>query len=227
MNTTYRDNLRRTTFAIAALFVVTLAACSTLSAKPPAKVQLSGQWQLNEGLSEDPAQQARQSYSGGGGGMGRHGGGGGRMHGGFGGGRGGGGGGGYGGGYGSGSSGSSHSGSAPTSSPEGTGRAKDVSIEQGAKELKLSADGADTLFVYGEKVTSSFGRGVADRTSGWKDSAFVVEYDSKQGQKVTRRYEILDDPDQLVVTTKISGRRDLEFQTVYDRKTASSNEPKH
>jgi hypothetical protein len=216
MNTANRIDSRLATLTVAALFAISLSGCGTLSSKPPAKVQLSGQWQLNESLSEDPAQQSRQG-SPGGGGMGRRGGGGGRMHG---------GGGGYGGGrgtYGGAGAGGGGGRSGPPggASSELFGRAKELSIDQGVKELKLSADGADTLFVYGEKVTSSLGRGTADRTSGWKDSAFVVEYDSKQGQKMTRRYEILDDPDQLVVTTKLSGRRDMEFETVYDRKTTS------
>jgi hypothetical protein len=228
---------------------LSLTGCSTLRSKPPSDVQLSGQWELNEGLSDaqtGSTAQAPQSSSHRGGGMGHHGGGmsggygggyGGGGGGGYGGGRGGGGGGGYGGGYGGGRGGSSSGGATGSGTASGSSsrsgstagpgdnrqlvaRAKEISIDQGTKELKLSADGAASVLVYGEKVTTTLGRGEAERTDGWKDSAFVVQYESKQGQKVTQKYEILDDKNQLVVTTTMEGRRKMESQAVYDRATA-------
>jgi hypothetical protein len=200
--------------AATAIAVLGLASCSTLRSKPPAKVQLSGQWKLNKELSEvqfasTPHGPQASSHHGG---MGRHGGGGYGRH---------------GGGNGSdgmpsesgGSNGSSSTREAG-SSKQAFARANEISIEQGTKELKLSADGAASVLVYGKKVTTTFGHGDAERIDGWEDSAFVVQYETEHGQKVIQKYEILDDENQLIVTTSTEGRRKTEFQTVYDRVTA-------
>src|SRR5262245_26547664 len=127
-----------------------VTACSTLGSHPPKHLDLSGQWHLNESLSDDPMAVMRERHSQGGGGMHRQGGGMpgmGMPGGGYGGGNGGygGGGGGYGGRghHGSGGSGQVGGGRHGQNNEFMIQPAK-LSIQQGDEKLKLIADGVPT-----------------------------------------------------------------------------------
>ena len=99
-----------------------------------------------------------------------------------------------------------------------------LSIDQGATQLKLVADGASTDFVYGEKVITSFGRTAAEGTSGWKDDRFVVTLKVTDGPTITRNYEVVDSGHQLIVETTVSGRGPgRKFRSVYEPAQGSSS----
>ena len=101
-----------------------------------------------------------------------------------------------------------------------------LTIKQEASELHLVADGVPTDYTYGDKVMASVQNGAAERTSGWKGKDFVVQYDVKDGPKVSRSYELSDDGQKLTMTTAVSGEDnpDIKFRSVYERQaeTASS-----
>jgi hypothetical protein len=94
-----------------------------------------------------------------------------------------------------------------------------LSIAQAPTELSLVADGVPTKHVYGEKVTESVSKGVAEREAGWKGNDFIVERSIKGGPSATRTYSLTDEGRQLVVSTKISGGRGpgREFVSIYER----------
>jgi hypothetical protein len=211
----------------ASVFIVPLllSSCSALGTKAPRVANLSGDWKLDQALSEDPRgvlRQQRQSRHGGGGGMHRHGGGGLGMPG-----AGGtpGGGmsrnGGYGGNGGGGPSGGGGRSFAGANSviADFVAQPAAIEIKQESKDLALEADGVSTHFVYGEKVVASVQGGTAERISGWKGNAFVVKYNVSDGPVATRSYETGDAGRQLIVTTHVDGERapKFEFRTVYDR----------
>jgi hypothetical protein len=191
-----------------------LAGCSTMGSHPPKHLDLSGQWQLDESLSDDPAAVMREHRSGHGGGM--------RHHGGDMGGMGGpgamGGAGHHGGGGWSGGGDSSGRGRSP-----GNGflvQPENLSIQQGTSMLKLIADSVPTDFEYGEKVMASVQGGAAERTSGWKGQDFIVKYKvTDGGPTATRSYELGDAGRQLIVNTEISGGRGgtRKLRAVYER----------
>ena len=110
-------------------------------------------------------------------------------------------------------------GRAGTMLPDFIEQPQKLSIEQGPKELTLITDGVSTRHVYGEKVTVSVTRGVAERQAGWDGTDFVIKHTVKNGPSATRTYATQDTGNQLVVWTKISGGRgpEREFITVYDR----------
>jgi hypothetical protein len=219
---------------LALAVTATLVACGTLSTKPPRAANLTGDWKLDQALSEDPRGVMRAQHQSQGGGM---------RHGGWGGGMGGGGGGGMGGGMGGGGmpggggmhGGGMHGGHRSGGASQGGagsghgGPLSDfltqpaaVSIKQTAHDLNLVADGSPTLYEYGEKVVASVQGGVAERNSGWKGDDFVVKYKVQEGPVATRSYEVADGGKQLLVTTHIEGDHmpKLEYRTVYDRATA-------
>lgn len=201
------------------------AGCASLGSHPPRATDLSGNWKLDQALSEDPRAVMRQQkqnasghgmhHGGGmGGGYGMPAGGapgtastgtyGGGMHGGH---RGGGGGGGNWG--------------VARHGPESEFlvQAAALQIRQSPSQLDLVADGVPTEFEYGEKVTTSVQGGTAERVSGWKGQDFVVKYDvADGGPKATRSYELNDGGKQLVVITQVEGGRSpaMKFHTVYD-----------
>jgi hypothetical protein len=195
------------------LAAAVLCGCGTLGTKPPRATNLTGDWHLNESLSEDPLAQSREERQSRGGGMHRGGG----LH----------GGGMHGGGMGGGNW--SGRGGMPRQRGQGANgdflaRPNEIGIEQTARELDLNADGSATQFVYGEKVTASVQGGTAERVSGWKDGEFVVKYAVTDGPTATRGYKLADSGRQLVVTTQVEGgrARKLEYRTVYDRKAKDS-----
>ena len=184
-----------------------LAGCSTLGSHPPRHLDLSGQWQLNESLSDDPAAVMHQRASGGGG-MRWHGGGmGGPGH--------------HGGGGGSGGGWPGVGGSGPRRGPNNDFlvRPEHLTIQQGTSMLKLISDGVPTDFEYGEKVVASVQGGAAERSSGWKGQDFVVKFKVTDGPSATRNYELGDGGRQLIVHTELTGSRGgtRKLRTVYER----------
>jgi len=193
--------------AMAVAIALLLAGCASLGRKPPRTANLTGDWKLDQALSEDPNGVMRQQRgSGHGGGSHHHRGG---MSGGM----------SRGGGYGNGRS--SHGG-APVL-PDFLTQPASLTIKQAPQELALAADGVSTTFVYGEKVVASVKGGTAERVSGWKGSDFIVKYNVTDGAVATRSYEVGDGGRQLIVTTDIEGGRipKFEFRTVYERTPAS------
>jgi hypothetical protein len=192
-------------------FAVTLSGCASLGSHPPRATNLSGEWQLNESLSDDPMAVMREHMPKGGG-MHRHGG----MR---------------------GMGLTEPGGSQATHTPghrggwQGNGggprranneflaRPAKLVIQQGDRDLELIADGVPTDYEYGEKVVASVQGGAADRTNGWKGKTFVVKYDVKDGPKAARSYELNDGGRQLVVTTEVTGGRGgtMKLRAVYQR----------
>jgi hypothetical protein len=229
MQTTWR----RAATALACLWITVLAGCSSLSTHPPRTTDLSGDWQLNQSLSDDPqalmrAHRQQQGFGHGGGhhhggmpGMGGMGGmgmphldGPGTTS--------------SGGGYGGGSYGGGRGGGMGPhrgSNNEFLARPDKLSIKQDAGELHLVADGVPTDYTYGDKVMASVQNGAAERTSGWKGKDFVVNYDVKDGPKASRSYQLSEDGKRLTMTTQVSGARfpDIKFHSVYERVDAASN----
>jgi hypothetical protein len=216
----------RNTAMFLALALAALAGCASLSSHPPHATDLSGDWKLDESLSDDPRAMMRQ--------QGQHGSGHGMHHGG---GMGGGmpqlvtpgaattgspGGGMHGGHHGGGGNGGNWGGGRHGPGGEFLTRPASLSIHQAATQLELVADGVSTDFAYGEKVMASVQGGAAERSSGWKGQDFVVKYDVTDGPKATRSYELNDGGKQLVVTTQVAGGRgpDVKFRTVYERAAA-------
>jgi len=208
-----------------------LSGCSFLGTKAPRVANLTGDWKLDQALSEDPRgvlrQQRQSRHGGGGGGMHRHGvgglgmpgaggmpGGGTPSNGGY---------GGNGGPSGGGSGGGRGLAGANSVIADFIAQPTAIEIKQEPKDLALEADGVSTRFVYGEKVVASVQGGTAERISGWKSGAFVVKYNVSDGPVATRSYETGDGGRQLIVTTHVSGERapKFEFRTVYDRVPAA------
>jgi hypothetical protein len=211
--------------AIGIAIALLLAGCASLGNRPPRTANLTGDWKLDQALSEDPNGVMRQQRgSGHAGSSHHHRGGMGSGMGGMGGGMGmpsGGGmsrGGGYGGvgGYGGGGRGSHGGGSVLA---DFLSQPASLTIKQAPQELALAADGVSTTFVYGEKVVASVKGGTAERVSGWKGSDFIVKYNVTDGPVATRSYEVGDGGRQLIVTTDVEGGRapKFEFRTVYER----------
>ena len=70
----------------------------------------------------------------------------------------------------------------------------------------------------GERSVVSFGRGVADRTAGWRGSVFIVSTRGVEGGSKEERYS-LDPQGRLLLVTKLSGDRmpAVEIKRLYDR----------
>jgi len=185
---------------IGTLAAAVLCGCGTLGSKPPRATNLTGDWRLNESLSDDPHAQQHEQRRGGGGGMHRRGG--------------------MGGGSWSGRGGGQSRPHGPGAIGDFVARPSEIGIQQSTRELDLNADGSKTEFVYGEKVMASVQGGSAERVSGWKGDEFVVKYAVIDGPKASRSYELADGGKQLVVTTQVEGgrARKLEYRTVYERK---------
>lgn len=95
-----------------------------------------------------------------------------------------------------------------------------LSIQQGGQELRLVADGSPTRFVYGVRFGTSSMRGVSRRRSGWEANAFVTYEEVTDGPDVTSTYALQGN--QLIVSTRVSGGGvpNLAFRAVYDRAAA-------
>jgi hypothetical protein len=215
-----QTTLRHASLALLPLLLIALGGCSSLATHPPRATDLSGDWQLNPSLSDDPQalmRAHRQEQARGHGGGHHHGGmpgmggmgmphldGPGSRQGGYGG-----------------------MGPHRGSNNEFLARADKLSIRQDSSELHLVADGVPTDFAYGDKVMASVQSGAAERTAGWKGKDFVVRYDVKDGPKASRSYELSADGKRLTMTTEVSGARypDIKFRSVYEREGVAQSTP--
>jgi hypothetical protein len=193
-----------------------LAGCLRLNERPPAAVDLSGDWQLRPSLSDDPGLLLKPPHRGqrhdedapaesrtdgdeggqrgGGGGMP-----GGRQF------------------------ASDHSrGDGPDFAMLRNLLAQpaELSIQQLPREVRLTADGSPTRYVYGQDAVDSVQDGIAERTAGWKGQAFVIRYEVRQGPEAIRSYEKDATGQWLTVTTQVSGSGapKLKIRTAYERK---------
>jgi hypothetical protein len=210
-------------YAVAALALTALlAGCGRLNEKPPQVVDLSGTWQLSRSLSDDPSTLLKPPH--------RH-----RKHrdtrpedaegapagsrpdGDDGGQR---------------SGGGREDSSFARDRTRGTGtdfamlrnllaQPAELSIQQLPRELRLTADGSPTRYVYGQDALDSVQGGVAERTAGWNGSVFVIRYDVRQGPEAIRSYQTDATGQRLTVTTRVSGGGGpkLEIRTIYERKS--------
>lgn len=210
-----RQPLCTVLLSTAVLCMTGIPAGSVALADDP-KLDLSGRWTLNDGLSDNPFDKMREA--GGGGGRTRGGGGGGMSGGGFG--RGGGGYGGRGGGGrgGGGEGGSgSESGTTPNEMLEDT---RNLVIVQKDPELRITTGGKPerVYFLDGRKVEEERSEGTVKTKTKRKGETVVVDTEYPSSREVVQTYEILKDVKRLVVTTKISGGRrgSFSFRRVYD-----------
>ncbi len=207
------------------LFPVLLAASGLCLTRIPAggvafaadtKIDLSGRWSVNDGLSDDPFEKMREAGSGGGSRGGGGGEGGGIRGGGFG--RGG-GRGGFGG-RGGGRQGGGEGGSTSSTPYELLEDARRLVIVQKDPELRVTTGaGKERLFYLdGRKVEEERGEGTVKIRTKRKGETVVVDTEFPSGREVVQTYEILKDAGRLVVTTKISGGRrgSFSFRRVYD-----------
>jgi hypothetical protein len=198
-----------------------LAGCLSLNEKPPRAVDLSGDWELRQSLSDDPTALLRPLHhrrrhgedragsdgtsagpppDGGGGGTRPESRGGMQGMGQFAGGRGG-----------------------PDFAmlEDLLAQPAALSIRQLPTELRLTADGSPTRYVFGQDALDSVQGGIAQRNAGWNGEAFVIRYAVRQGPEALRSYQKDPTGQWLTVTTKISGggTPKLQLRTVYERKT--------
>jgi len=199
--------------AIAVLLPLSLAGCGSLSAHAPRGADLSGEWQLDEKLSDDPRartpgapREHRATAPGDPGAMGNPGG----MH-------------------PHGARGGGHHGGGMWGADRRARNAwlespANVTVDQKPKEFDLVADGVSTQYSYGEKALVSVRDGTAERIAGWDGHAFEVRFNMVDGPKATRRYELENSGQQLVVTTQVEGGREktIKFRAVYERAPAKS-----
>ena len=90
--------------------------------------------------------------------------------------------------------------------------------------MPTSSNSSPTQFVYGEKVVTSFGSGVAERAAGWKGELFFVTLKVEDGPTITRSYQVVDGGHQLIVETTAGGERGPErkFRSVYEREVRAA-----
>lgn len=182
--------------------------------RPPSPPDLSGKWQLNHKLSENPGDKMREAMAKGGpgdspGGMPPPGGGGfpgpptgeggpGGRRGGFG------------------------------RGPRVFGGAEKLEILQHEPELTINETGDSdvvrtrTIYTDGRKAEQSgeFG-GKAETKAKWKGNKLVVETKTERG-KLTETYELASGVQQLYITTKIEDEHfpePISFRRVYDRQS--------
>jgi hypothetical protein len=220
---TRRYSMRRSLFptlAVAAL-LLNPTLFSRVALASDAKIDLSGRWTLNEGLSDDPFEKMREA----GGGRGSRGGGGGEggtEGGGFrGGGFGRGGGGGSRGGFGGRGGGGGRDGDSPAAAPnELLQNAQRLLIVQKDPELRITAGAGKERLYYldGRKVEEEWSEGTVKIRTKQKGETVLVDTEYPSGREVVQTYEVLRDVRRLVVTTKISGGRrgSFSFRRVYD-----------
>ena len=204
----------------------------------PGTVDLTGQWVLNEKLSEQPTPPQRPERRQGGGGQG--GGPGGGMGGGPGGGMGGGPGGGMGGGMGGGRGGGRGGGMSRGGGQDDDSDSRQQQIARQMEELKKAkssleiyqeglelniTDGLDITQLFytdNRKTTIWTPRGEATATAHWEDAALLIEV---QGQRdpgaSVRTMQLNEDGSRLIVTESrpLPGqKKNMQIKLVYDRK---------
>ncbi len=95
-----------------------------------------------------------------------------------------------------------------------------LSISQSGSKVivKSMTDGTTEEFTAGEQRTIAFGQTEADRSSGWRDAAFVVITKAKKGPSKEDDFA-LDSEGHLIFATLVTHVRKgpIDFKRVYDR----------
>jgi hypothetical protein len=93
-----------------------------------------------------------------------------------------------------------------------------MSISLKGTRFTVKHDDTSDTYTAGSKSVVSFGRDVADRTSGWSGSEFIVSTRGVEGGAKEERYALQPDG-RLVFFTKLSGdlMPDVEVKRIYDR----------
>jgi hypothetical protein len=91
-------------------------------------------------------------------------------------------------------------------------------IQTGGKLVVKSDSGTAEEYVAGEQRTIPFGRTEADRSAGWRESAFVVITKARKGPSKEDDYA-LDDEGHLIFATLVTHvkKGPIDFKRVYDR----------
>lgn len=102
-----------------------------------------------------------------------------------------------------------------------------LSIRQLAGQLTLVADGVPADYGYDDSVLESVGRSLVQRRTGWHDDAFVLDYAPADGVSAKRSYQCAAGCQQLVVTTEVSGSRlrGVTLRSVYRRGPPPAEDP--
>jgi hypothetical protein len=174
--------------------------------KNPDKPNLAGAWRLNQDESDDPRQRAQQSRgnSGGGGGVGG-------QHGGWGVG-------------GPGGVGVYHGGGGRSQQAQDQASSmmeefSQLTIEQTDATVRVKDSGNQLVAQFPMNSDTSNDKDAKNNSSQWQSGQLVVVTQGKHGGKITRRYTLSADGDQLYVTTRIdkSGSdQPVMFRFVYD-----------
>ena len=214
--------------ALLSALLLVAAAGLPAAGDPAEHNDITGTWQLNEELSENPRDKMREAMSsrggrggGRGGGFGGPGGGGG-----FGGGRGG---GGRGGGFGGPGGGRGPGGAGGANREEMQERMR--ALEESFQVLEINHQEPEMLVRYGEERQETIytdgrafdrtvGRGeLVEATAKWKGKERIVVKAEGERGKVTETWEWVADAGQLWLTVKVSGSGrmpDFEYRRVYD-----------
>jgi hypothetical protein len=93
-----------------------------------------------------------------------------------------------------------------------------ISQAGGKLVVKSTADGSSEEFTAGEQRTIPFGQTEADRSSGWRESAFVVVTKAKKGPSKEDDFA-LDSEGHLIFATLVTHvkKGPIDFKRVYDR----------
>jgi hypothetical protein len=91
-------------------------------------------------------------------------------------------------------------------------------IQSGSKLIVKSDSGQSEEYTAGEQRTVPFGPTEADRSSGWRDSAFVVVSKARKGPSKEDDYA-LDSEGHLIFATLVTHvkKGPIDFKRVYDR----------
>jgi hypothetical protein len=92
-------------------------------------------------------------------------------------------------------------------------------LQSGSKlVVKSTSDGTADEYTAGEQRTIPFGQTEADRSAGWRDTAFVVITKAKKGPSKEDDFA-LDSEGHLIFATLITGvkKGPIDFKRVYDR----------
>jgi hypothetical protein len=93
-----------------------------------------------------------------------------------------------------------------------------ISQSGGKVTVKSMADGSTTEYTAGEQHTIAFGQTQADRSAGWRESAFVVITKAHKGPSKEDDFA-LDSEGHLIFATLVTHVRKgpIDFKRVYDR----------
>jgi hypothetical protein len=93
-----------------------------------------------------------------------------------------------------------------------------LTISQSGGKLTIKGDGTSDEFTPGEQRTVPFGQTEADRSSGWRESAFVVITKAHKGPSKEDDYA-LDSEGHLIFATLVTHvkKGPIDFKRVYDR----------